>query len=104
MDISQVKNILAQNNAWGMLRDLIYGEEDAPDFTKKTGLKFELIASGRTIGSGDYDGWQWIFKLDDQLYETDSYYSSWDGFNMNALSDFYEVKEEEKLVKFWVPV
>lgn len=58
---------------------------------------FEHILSARTKGSGDYDGYEVIIRVKDELYTFDGYYSSWNGTDMEW-NDCYQVEETEETI------
>lgn len=105
---SEMKKLLAEKKVWKLLKQLLEEEASSPDdedvqkFNAKTGVKFTFVSSERTEGSGDFDGWQWVFKLNDQAYAIDGFYSSYEGCEMETgVQDAYEVTPVEKTIVVW---
>ena len=64
------------------------------------GIEPEFVSCGRTSGSGDYDGYEWIFKLDGDLFKVYGSYASWVGTEMDfsGVSDIYPCKLVERII------
>ena len=88
-------------------RNLVCGNSNPKDrarFKEVFGHDFELVVDDRTEGSGDYDGWSWVFKIGDKHFEITGYYSSYEGAEMDSVLDLHEVKQVQKTVTVWEEV
>lgn len=79
-------------------------EDDQQKFLEAVGLPFEFVDEERSVGSGDYDGWDFVFKIGEKHYLLTGYYHSEMGVEVYDWYDIYEVKLVEKLVKSWETV
>lgn len=59
------------------------------------------VTESRTEGSGDYDGYQWILKIGEKSFEFTGYYGSYEGAEIESITDFHEVKQVQKTVTVW---
>jgi hypothetical protein len=107
MSTSEVKEKVRKTLDRSEFNDLVTGGRYCDDeiLAKIKGVfTFEAVSSERTEGSGDFDGWSWVFKIDDKFYEANGWYSSYDGATLDDAYDFDEVVQEEQTIKVWVSV
>lgn len=97
MSLEKLKGLLESSSNVAkfkeVLDDTCWSRGDKEDFC---GLEIEGVSAQRTEGTGDYDGYQWVFKIDGELCMVFGSYSSWDGAEMDlgSIRDVYRCKEK----------
>ena len=101
---TEFHQIISEKYDWTKFKEMVtnqWGKDHDKEFEEATGIKFEFLESERSVGSGDYDGYTWRWKLNDRFFEVEGYYSSWDGYELENAQDFYEVVPEQVLVTIY---
>ena len=102
MTTEEIKQKLRDNFSNNEFKNLIQGYGDNIEFLEKTGIRITPdIDSYRSEGSGDYDGWDYVFGLDDKTYLVSGYYDSNNGVELYDPFDFEEVKKMTKMEEYW---
>lgn len=86
-----------------LIREGKYADDEIIAKMNKIFPSFKEIECGRG-SDGDHDSYSWVFQIEDKFYEIVGWHSSYEGSNMDDPFDFTEVKQEEKVIKVWVPV
>lgn len=74
------------------------------ELEEKLGGQIKLISSERTEGSGDFDGYEWIYELNGRYFQLIGYYHSYDGYDCDDWYDLEEVKPIEKTITVYEPI
>lgn len=91
------RNTFVKDNVFNA--DVSYKDEVAKILEKYNLVAedFTHISSERSEGSGDFDGYEVVLRVKDEIYMFEGYYSSWNGTEMEW-DDCYQVEEVEKTI------
>ena len=81
-----------------------YTVEERKKFEEVVGLPFEFVVCRRTEGDGDYNGWEWVWKVGDVYCRLEGWYDSNNGADCGSIWDFEEVKPVKVEVTEYKPV
>lgn len=73
---------------------------DTNDEAEVLGKKIKKVDEYRSKGSGDYDGYDIVFSIDDEFFMMKGYYSSHCGVDMGDAT-LTKVEKATKTVEYW---
>lgn len=102
MTTEEIKQKIRDSITANEFKELVQGYGDNKEFLEKTGITITTdIDSYRSEGSGDYDGWDYVFGLDDKKYLVSGYYDSHNGAELYDPFDFKEVERMTRTEEYW---
>lgn len=97
--VDEIRAWLDEIDGWFSLKEIVRDEGGAIE-----GVAIEHVAHGRDKGSGDYDGYHWVFSINGIIFRVDGWYSSYNGSEMEDIKDMYPVTSTIKTYKEWVRI